>query len=176
MRSLISATGAVWLAFVGAAFAQVASFKDISVDYEACQAQLKALLRLDMDCTITAKVGNGSLEFVPAALRPLLRSLACSLPIQFPKKDVYDRWIRLGVVEVPAMRATCRISVAGKEASEFSASLELRCEKGADAWSCIPKMHSATALGVIGTQLENFVNTNLELRKQIGQTLAPFGQ
>ena len=102
-----------------------------------------------------------------AILRPVLRRLACLLPLRFPKKDIYDRWIQKGIVEVPAMTATCRLSVPGMNTSEFSSSLELRCQKAGDAWSCAPKMYGTTALGIIGTQLENFVNTNTEIRRQI---------
>src|SRR5712671_4947012 len=176
MRRHISAIAAVWLVFGGATPAQVAVWEDVTVDYGACEAQLKALLRLDIDCTINAQGGNGTLESIPAILRPVLRRLACLLPLRFPKKDIYDRWIQKGIVEVPAMTATCRLSVPGMNTSEFSSSLELRCQKAGDAWSCAPKMYGTTALGIIGTQLENFVNTNTEIRRQIERAVAGLGQ
>jgi len=55
-------------------------------------------------------------------------------------------------------------------------SLELRCQNAGDAWNRAPKMYGTTALGIIGAQLETFVNTNTEIRRQIERALAGLGQ
>jgi len=176
MHARMLAASITLLGFATTATAQTVSVGEATVDFQACEAQGKALLKLDMDCAIKVTFSDKPLDALPAALRPLLRRLACSLPLRLAKKDFYGQWIQQGLVTVPTLAVTCALSVPGLVASEFRSSGDLRCRKSGEGWTCELKMHGTTGLGVIGTQLENYINDDPEIGRRIGRALDTLGQ
>jgi hypothetical protein len=159
------------IAFTGIAASEAISPLDVSLDYRSCEEQVKSLLRLDLDCTVAVRFGETEPEFVPAALRPIFRRLGCSIPLRVAKRDLYGHWIQAGLVDVPPVTVACKLSVAGMSASEFRTTVALRCQKTGNAWNCVPNMRGTSGLGVIGTQLERYVNDSSDFHKRIGRAM-----
>src|SRR5262249_38148161 len=141
------------------------------VDYRSCEEQVKALLKLDLDCTLEVRFGEKEPDFVPLALRPIFRRLGCSIPLRVAKRDLYGRWIQAGLIDVPPVMVACKLSVPGMSSSEFRTTAQLRCQKAGNAWNCTPNMRGASGLGVIGTQLERYVNDSSDFHKRIGRAM-----
>jgi hypothetical protein len=142
----------------------------VDVSFGSCQQQLQALLRTDLDCVVELR--PRALTDIPQTLQDILRGVACSIPVQFKKSQVYGEWITDHSAHSPDFSIDCKLTNGG-QGSHFSALARVECDRSNGVWSCFPTLHDVAGLGVLGRVLENYVNNSAQLRTALTSALAP---
>jgi hypothetical protein len=142
----------------------------ISIDARQCESQFKALLLIEIDCTISLRASPAALPFAPEELRALLSQMECEIPLKFQKSQIYGQWITLDGAKFPTIDINCRLGVRA-DSTRLSGSAKLECSRPGGAWSCAPTLSNVTGIGVLGRALENYVNNNPGLWSTLSRTL-----
>lgn len=166
-RSLLLLTvSAIWLT----SLSKLTLCAPIDFNVQDCQDQFEAILRQDVDCV--AQLRPGTLNEAPETLQTLISGMSCKIPIKFKKADVYNIWITEVGAKSPDFAVSCSLT-GNAESDAFSASARVECTRAGPNWSCGPFLHDVNGLGFLGRALENYVNSNAEIRAALSKAINP---
>jgi hypothetical protein len=149
---------------------EAAAAEAVDVNFRACETQLKAMLRPDVDCVV--EVRPGASTSLPDFLQTLLAGMSCTVPVRFRKAQVYGEWITGNSARTPDFPIQCTLTAAG-QTDHVTAAVRIECSGLGPQASCAVVLHSVTGLGIGGRALEKFVNENPELRAALTRTVNP---
>ena len=139
------------------------------IQADQCTQQIENWVRPDVDCVAMIRfVADAS---IPALLQPILNGSSCTVPLKFQKKDVYNTWIQANSVKVPKLSVTCVLGTTGLAAAQFQTMVSPACERKPDRWMCTPGISDTIGLGVLGTILEAYVNSDAGIIASMNKAL-----
>ncbi len=140
-------------------YCATATAEEVTYDLGVCPEQFERVVKTSVECSAQAWLTEEGLLALPESLRPLLAGLQCRSAIAFRKEDIYSQWIRDDFVDPPPIEVVCDIAVGGQPSS-FSGVFDARCDRTRDRWTCLPGLQNVQNLGIFGTLLETYVNTD----------------
>lgn len=142
-----------------------------AVNAEDCEAQLRKVLKPDVNCRIQITPNEENLAEIKTAMQGLVQDYTCSVPLEFPKSDIYNHWITSSQVKFPPLKVSCDITGIDNNTIPATSEFSPHCKESDAVWSCEINMSNTTGLGFLGRGLENYVNTNDSFKKGLAEAL-----
>lgn len=141
-----------------------------NVEGDQCQRQMDEILRTEVNCVIS--FGPTSEAEVVSSTKGVFRNYACSMPVKFPKSDIYGSWIKPDSIVLPTLQLNCDLNATTGEMLKASAKVQPSCKKDQSSWLCDINMSETDGLGVLGRVIENYVNNDTKIKKEFGDSLS----
>ena len=159
----------LWFTVVYLNFAAINAYA--YVDGSECQRQTKQMLRTDLDCIIQFGPDSNEKTKLINQTQGVISDFICAMPLIFEKSQIYNTWIKPGLIKLPSLNITCTLFGINNEPLEVSSAFQPMCEKKSNIWSCDLNMSKTQGLGILGRILENYINKEPSLKKEMGEAL-----
>tara|TARA_B100002003_G_scaffold148656_1_gene137790 strand:- start:6358 stop:6861 length:504 start_codon:yes stop_codon:yes gene_type:complete len=147
-----------------------------AVNTDECEAQFRNVLKPDVNCLIQITPDAETLATFKTAMQGLVQDFKCSVPLEFPKSDIYNHWITSSQIKFPPLKLSCDITGIDNNAIPATSEFSPHCKESDSTWSCEINMSNTTGLGFLGRGLENYVNTNEAFKQGLADALVELSQ
>ncbi len=143
------------------------AFAGANVD--ACAKEMKRVLSVEINCQI--QVRPDELATIREITHGVIKDLVCHIPIQFEKSAIYDQWIKPGQLSLPRLNLQCKLAVEDGQVLEMTSVIRPGCDKTGGKWNCEMNMSETRGIGLLGRILENYFNTDREVKRRLSEAL-----
>ncbi len=140
-----------------------------AADFDACAKEMQQVMRTEVNCQI--RVRPVELARLREITQGVIKDMTCLVPFRFEKSSIYSRWIQPGQLSMPRLNLRCSLAAEGDQALEMTSVIKPECDKKGEKWHCDINMSETMGIGILGSILEAYFNTDSEIKRRMGEAL-----
>lgn len=154
------------LIFLAIAFLRILPTTPAYSQSAKCEKQAKNILKTNIDCEITIVPSSEERQAIREKTKGAITGYSCTLPLKFPKKDIYNTWILHNEIHLPQLCIHCTLETPIGN-NNFNAYFQPQCIKQSTGWQCDINASGMNDLGLLGTILLNSINTDTNIKNSM---------